>query len=175
MVGMRWGAVLGALGLAFGLSVPSASAAVPAKRLKVCSVVLPAELEPIFERTYRKGIADDAGACNYRKQDVPANLKKDDIVVSVIPERFGSPKRAKQAFAKQRSTVTELAGAPPEAVPVGDGAFYTLFIGTDLLTMRVGRVVVDVRVENNDDDQAVYHDQAIAVGQAIATRLATAP
>jgi hypothetical protein len=153
-----------------GFETPAAGAAVAAKKLKACSVVTPLELSPIFEIEFRKGIADDAGACNFRKKVL---VKKDDVVVSIIPERFSSVKRAKRSFAAKLATTTELMAAEPEVVQAGNDAFYTLFIGTDLLTMRVGDVVIEVRVENNDDDEATYHDQIVAVGQAIALHLAT--
>ncbi len=169
-VARRTAAVV-ALGLILLVSAPaSAGAGVHSKRLKACSVLTNADLEPIFERPFRVGLADDAGACNFRK---PVLLKKDDIVVSVIPERLGSVKAAKRSFGEKLATTTELSGAAPESVRVGSEAFYTVFIGTDLLTMRLGRDVVEIRIENNDDDQLVYRDQAIAVAQAIAVHLAT--
>ena len=162
--------VVGAFALAAVLGAPPAQASVVMKRLKPCSVLAPEDLEPIFERPFRIGLEDEGGGCLFRK---PQLSKKDDIVVSVIPERFGSVKDAKKEFAKTKSVTTELAGQV-EKVASGNDAFYALLIGTDLLTMRVGRVVVSARVENNDDDEATYHDQIIAVGQAIAVRLATA-
>ena len=171
MGGTRGAAFVVALGLTVTLGAPSVGAVVPAKGLKACSVLKKLDLEPIFDRPFRTGLADDSGGCSFRK---PVLLKKDDIVVSVIPVQYGSVKRAKAAFAKKLSVTTELAGAP-ESVAVGNEAYYLVFIGTDLLTMRVGSVVVDVRIENNSDDKAVYHDQAIAVGQAIAVNVATAP
>lgn len=166
----RGAAVVVVLALVAGLGVPAAGAAVQTKRLKACSVVTPLELSPIFEIEFRRGIADDAGACNFRKKLL---VKKDDVVVSVIPERFPSVKKAKKSFADKLATTTELNAAKPEVVQAGNDAYYTLFIGTDLLTMRVGDVVVEVRVENNDDEEATYHDQIVAVGQAIALHLAT--
>jgi hypothetical protein len=168
----RGAAAVGVLGLALALTAPSAGATTPEKRLKPCTVVAPIELEPIFEQPFRNGIADDGGGCNFRK---PEAVRKDDIVVSVIPERFDTVKQAKRAYTKKLSIATELLLAAPETVQAGNEAFYALFIGTDLLTMRTGRIVVEVRVENNDDDAAVYHDQVIAVGQTIAARLAAAP
>ena len=167
----RLALVIGACVLAAVLAVPSARAGVLARPLKPCSVLIPVELEPIFERPFRRGLEDDGGNCLFRK---PQTLNKDDIVVSVMPERFGSVRRAKQEFAKAKRLTTELAGQV-EDVAIDDEAFYALLIGTDLLTMRVGRVVTSIRVENNDDDEATYHDQVIGVGQAIAARLATAP
>jgi len=167
----RLALVIGACALAGMLAVPSAGAGVLARPLKPCSVLRPVELEPIFERPFRRGIQDDGGNCLFRK---PQALAKDDIVVSVMPERFGSVKRAKQEFSKAKRLTAELAGQV-EDVAIDDQAFYALLIGTDLLTMRVGRVVTSIRVENNDDDEAVYHDQAIGVGQAVAARLAAGP
>ena len=167
----RLALVIGACALAGMLAVPSAGAGVLARPLKPCSVLRPVELEPIFERPFRRGIQDDGGNCLFRK---PQALAKDDIVVSVMPERFGSVKRAKQEFSKAKRLTAELAGQV-EDVAIDDQAFYALLIGTDLLTMRVGRVVTSIRVENNDDDEAVYHDQVIRVGQAIAARLAAGP
>ena len=167
----RLALVIGACALAGMLAVPSAGAGVLARPLKACSVLRPVELEPIFERPFRRGIQDDGGNCLFRK---PQALAKDDIVVSVMPERFGSVKRAKQEFTKAKRLTAELAGQV-EDVAIDDQAFYALLIGTDLLTMRVGRVVTSIRVENNDDDEAVYHDQVIGVGQAIAARLAAGP
>lgn len=156
---------------AVGLVAAPAGAAPSAKRLRPCSLVAPEELEPIFEQPFRKGVADEAGVCAYQ---LPALARGDDIVVSVLPQRFSSTPRAKQGFAKAERVTGELA-PQVEPVQVGQEAFYSVLIGTDLLTMRVGRVVVTVRVENNDDAAAVYRDQAIAVGQAIALRLVTAP
>jgi hypothetical protein len=171
MVMIRAVVIVTALIAATALAAPFAGAAGDAKKLKACSVVTPAELDPILTVPFRKGIADDAGSCNFRKK---AAATTDDVVVSVIPERFASVKAAKRSFAKKLKTTTELSGAQPEAVQAGNDAFYTLFIGTDLLTMRAGSDVVEVRIENNDDDAAVYHDQIIAVAQAIALRLAAA-
>jgi hypothetical protein len=162
--------LVGAFALVGALVAPVAGAGIAAKALNPCSALTPEDLEPIFEQPFRKGLQDDGGNCLFRK---PQLLKKDDIVVSVMPERFGSVKRAKKAFAEVKRVTTELAGQV-EDVTSGNQAFYALLIGTDLLTMRVGRVVVSARVENNDDDEATYHDQVIAVGQAIAVRLATA-
>ena len=164
-------AVFIALGLAATVGSVPAGATVDAKRLPACSVITPAELDPILTVPFRKGIADDAGACNFRKKVLAAT---DDIVVSVIPERFSSVKAAKRSFAEKLATTTELQSARPETVQAGNDAFYTLFIGTDLLTMRAGSDVVEIRIENNSDDEPVYHDQIIAVAQAIALRLAAA-
>jgi hypothetical protein len=162
--------LIGAFALIAVLGAPPVGASVAAKALKPCSVLAPDDLEPIFERPFRIGLADAGGGCRFRK---PQLLKKDNIVVSVIPERFNSVKGAKKAFTDAKRVTTELAGQV-EDVASGNDAFYALLIGTDLLTIRVGRVVVSTRVENNDDDEATYHDQVIAVGQAIAVRLATA-
>jgi hypothetical protein len=164
-------ALVTALTLAGALGLPSAGATGPTKKLPACSVITPAELDPILTVPFRKGIADDAGACNFRKKVLATT---DDIVVSVIPERFSSVKAAKRSFATKLATTTELQGARPETVQAGNDAFYTLFIGTDLLTMRAGSDVVEIRIENNSDDEPVYHDQIIAVAQAIALRLAAA-
>lgn len=163
--------VAGSLALTAVLAAPPVRAAAPAKRLEPCSVLTNVELEPIFERPFRIGIEDDGGNCLFRK---PQLLQKDDIVVAVMPARYRSAARAKQKFAKARRLTTELAGQV-EDVATGDDAFSAILIGTDLVTMRVGRVVTSIRVENNDDDEAVYRDQAIAIAQAIAVRLATAP
>ena len=163
--------VVAVVALTVVLAAPPVGAGVLAKRLKPCSALTNVELEPIFERPFRIGIEDDGGNCLFRK---PQLLKKDDILVSVMPARYGSVAQAKQKFAKAKRLTIELAGQV-EDVASGDEAFYTILIGTDLVTMRVGRVVTSVRVENNDDDEATYHDQAIAIAQAIAVRLATSP
>jgi len=160
--------VVAAVGLSAVLAVPAAGVAVVAKALKPCSVVAPEDLQPIFEQPFRKGVQDDGGNCVFRRSQL---LKKDDIVVSVMPEQFGSVQRAKKAFAKAKSITAELAGQVQD-VASGNDAFYALLIGTDLLTMRVGRVVVNTRVEDKSNDQATHHDQIIAVSQAVAARLA---
>jgi hypothetical protein len=171
-MGMARGlAIITVLGVALSQGASAGGATHQAKKLKACSVITPAELDPILTVSFRKGIADDAGACNFRKK---AAATTDDVVVSVIPERFASVKAAKKSFAGKLATTTELTGANPEVVQVGNDAYYVLFIGTDLLTMRAGSDLVEVRIENNDDDEAVYHDQIVAVGQAIALRLASA-
>lgn len=157
---------VGAFALIAALTAPSAEA----KRLGACSVLAPEDLEPIFERAFRKGITDEAGACLFR---IPALARGDKIVVSVIPQRFSSEKRAKQAFAKAERVTTEI-GAQVEPVQAGRDSFYSIVVGADLLTMRVGPVVVTVRVDDPDDATATYRDQVIAVGEAVAVRLATA-
>ncbi len=98
----------------------------------------------------------------------------DDVVVSVIPERFSSVKAAKRSFAKKLTTTTELSDARPEVVQAGNDAFYTCSSGRTCSRCARAREVVEIRIENNDDDEAVYHDQIIAVAQAIALRLAAA-
>jgi|GEM_PF-5840361 len=160
--------VVAAVGLTAVLGFPAAGVGVVAKALKPCSVLAPEDLQPIFEQPFRKGVQDDGGNCVFRR---PQLLKKPDIVVSVMPERFASVQRAKKAFAKAKSLTTELAGQVQD-VASGNDAFYALLIGTDLLTMRVGRVVVSTRVENRNNGQATYHDQVIAVSRAVAARLA---
>lgn len=134
-----------------------------------CTLLTPEELEPIFELTFAAGRLEQGDACRFApptEDDVP------EIVVTLRAERYASTKKAKRAFARAGNITTELSAASVTTVDrVGDEAFYAFFVGTDQLTLRVGRFVVELGVDQPDDEDASFPEQIVGVGQVLATRL----
>jgi hypothetical protein len=144
-----------------------------AKPVPPCSVITPEELEPLFEQPFERGRVESADACTFRP---PQGVDVPNILVTTRAEQYKSVKRAKAAFAESRRITRELAATEPAPVAgVGDQAFYAYFVGTDQITLRVGRVLVELGVDNPDDEEAIFPEQTAATALAIATKLQTPP
>lgn len=160
-----------ALVVALAVGVALLASAVPAgaKRVPPCTLLTPEELEPIFELGFERGRLEQGDACLFApptENDVP------EIVVTLRAEQFASTKKAKRAFQQSADIIHELSTAGATDVDrVGDEAFYALFVGTDQLTLRVGRFVAELGVYQVDDEEAAFPEQSVAVGQVLAARL----
>jgi hypothetical protein len=139
----------------------------PSKKPNPCKVLLPTDLEPIFEQPFKKGAEQLGGSCAFER------LNTDDppIVVSLIVEQKASVKAAKAAFARGEKVTRELAEGLEEIGGMGDEAYYAVLIGHDVFAIRVDRIVAEVRVDQTDDPNAVFRDQAIAAGDIVEARI----
>jgi hypothetical protein len=142
----------------------------PSKKPNPCKVLLPTDLEPIFEQPFKKGVEQLGGSCAFGRLD-DADVDVPDIIVSVIVEQKASVKAAKAAFARGEKVTRELAGGVETIGAMGDEAYYAVLIGHDVFAIRVDRIVAEVRVDQTDDPDAVFRDQAIAAGDIVEARI----
>jgi len=159
--------------VASALALPASAGQKPKPKLNPCKTLLPADLEPIFEQPFRRGTEELGGACAFRHR--PPDADEDDVEVALILEEESTKKRAAKAFARSRRATRELAGEFEPIRGMGDEAFFSKLIGDDVLTLRVGRRVAELRIDRLDDELASYHDQAIAVGEIVEARLLPPP
>ncbi len=153
---------LGALAVSF--AAPPAGA----KILNGCAVLAQEELETIFEQPFAKGTVLQGDYCQFRK---PSTAEVPDILVQVLVKRSKTVEQAKKIFARDAQTAQELAASFSELPSVGDEAFQAFLIGTDQVTVRVGKVVGRFRIDQPDSAEAAFPEQAIAVAQAAEPRL----
>jgi hypothetical protein len=149
------------------LAIPLMAPAAGAKILNGCAVLAPEELETIFEQPFRKGTVLQGSYCSFNK---PAAADVPDIVVQVLVTRSKTVAKAKRIFDGEAATSQELAGSITDLEALGDGAFSAFVVGTDQVTVRVGKVVGRFRIDEPDSDD-VYPEQSIAVATAAAPRL----
>lgn len=156
-----------------GVSVVLAAAGpVSAKPPNPCRVLLPADLDTIFEQPWGNGKGKLGGGCEFLRAegaDVP------DIVVSLVVEEKSSVKQAKKVFARQEEVTRELADGVIDIPGLGAPAYYTTLIGVDVLTMRVGKNLAEIRVDRPDDTEATFREQAVAIGAIVQARLTPLP
>lgn len=157
-----------ALGLVAAL-VGAFGARAMAKPVNGCTLLAPEELEVVFERPFAHGKAVAGGACEFRRH--PEATRYDMVVVRVLAEKYASVAKAKQAFTRAKDLTTELALVATPIDGVGEQAFTSYLIGADELTLRVGKTVVELRVDNEDDEEARYGDVIAAVGVAAASHV----
>jgi hypothetical protein len=93
------------------------------------------------------------------------------IVVRVLSEKYASVAKARTAFERAKDLATELALVATPVDGVGEQAFKSYLIGADQLTLRAGKTIVEIRVDNTDDDSARYGDVIAALGGAAATHV----
>jgi hypothetical protein len=165
----RTGRVVVALAIGVALSAAGLAAPVSAKAVNGCRLLTPEELEPIFERPFTLGSSVTGGACEFRRSDDAPRL--DLIVVRVLAEKYATVAKAKKEFKKQADLTSELAAAVNPVPNVGDEAFSTFFIGADEMKLRVGKTIVDIRVDNLTDDEERYVEQLVLVGVAAAAHV----
>jgi len=155
--------------LAVGIALVAGATPAGAKRVPPCTLLTPEELEPIFELTFAAGRLEQGDACRFAP---PAEDDVPEIVVTLRAERYASTKKAKRAYTRSADITTELSATSiTEVGRVGDEAFYASFVGTDQLTLRVGRFVVELGVDQPGDEDVNFPEQAVAVGQVLATKL----
>ena len=158
LVALVAGSVAGVLA-----SAPTAHA----KILNGCVVITPAELEFIFEQKFVIGESLPGDYCQFTKR--PED-KTDNILIRVLVNRMKDEKAARQTYDRAATTATELAGSAADVKGVGDEAFSSYFLGTDTLTLRVGRVIARFRIDQPGSDDA-YGLQIVAVAEAALPRL----
>jgi hypothetical protein len=140
------------------------------KRAPTAAELAARSLQNVFGQPFRNGITTGASECEYHRPDgshIP------DIVVSLVAERFKTVKKAKQAFRHSSDILAELAGGVKKVDGIGDEAFSTYFIGSDEMTVRVGKMVTDLRVDRNDTD-ARYPREIVLVATLLATGMTDA-
>jgi hypothetical protein len=157
------GFVAFALAAALVAALGGSATAKPADGCKLLSIE---ELEPTFERPFAAGKRVAGGACEFRRH--PEAVRFDMVVVRVLAEKYTSVAKARKAFARAKDLTTELALVATPVDGVGDQAFTSYLIGADELTLRVGKTIVEIRVDNEDDEGARYADVISAVGVAVA-------
>jgi hypothetical protein len=153
------------------VAVPTTSATASAKTAKPvppCKLLFPDDLEPVFHEPFRKGAQQLGGACLWQKS-TSADLPP--IVVSLLLHRSPSIKKAKKAFSRAADVTQELADQVETIKDVGDSAFRSTLIGTDLVTVRVDRTIADIRVKRDDDSGKLYPDETVGVAAIVAARL----
>lgn len=163
---------LGACALAGGVALGWLASPAAAKPVDGCKLLAPVELEAVFERPFAEGKAVAGGACEFRRH--PEATRYDMVVVRVLADKYESVAKAKKAFARAKDLTVELALVANPLDGVGDEAFTSYLIGADELTFRAGKTIVELRVDNEDDEEKRYGDVIAAVGAAAATHV-TAP
>jgi hypothetical protein len=160
--------------LVVGAFTAAAGAGQDAKKKPInsCSLITIEELEVLFEQPFRNGVQESGGSCVFRRPSDSPDLP--DIIVTVLARRLSTVAKAKQEFVEARNVSTQLSGEITRVPRLGDQAFATVLIGADLLTLRVNRVVADIRVDQNDDPDARFAEQIVGVAQAVVTHLAAA-
>lgn len=164
-------ATLLAVTLVVGAFGAPAAAGKKKKALNPCSLITIEELEVLFEQPFRPGVQESGAACLFRR---PAGSDLPDIIVTVLARRWGTVKKARQIFDEASSVTAELSGETEKVPNLGDEAFSTFLIGSDLLTVRVNKVVADIRIDQNDDVDARFPEQLVAVSQVVVTHLVSA-
>jgi hypothetical protein len=153
------------------LAVSTTSATASAKTTKPvppCRLLFPEDLEPIFHQPWRKGVQQLGGACLWQKS---TSAEVPPIIVSLLLHRAPSIKKAKKAFSKAADVTQELADQIEPVKDLGDSAFRSTLIGTDLVTVRVDRTIADIRVKRDDDSGKLYPDETVGVAAIVAARL----
>ena len=157
-----------AIAVPFTGATASAKPARPAKPVPACKLLFPDDLQPIFHEPFRKGVQQLGGACQWQKS-TSADLPP--IVVSLLLHRAPSVKKAKKAFSNAADVTQELADEVETLNDLGDSAFRSTLIGTDLVTVRVDRTIADIRVKRDDDSGKLYPDETVGVATIVAARL----
>jgi len=153
------------------LVVPSTSVTASAKTAKpvpACKLLFPEDLQPIFHEPFHKGVQQLGGACLWQKS-TSADLPP--IVVSLLLHRAPSTKKARTAFTKAADVTQELADQIEPLTDLGDSAFRSTLIGSELVTVRVDRTIADIRVKRDDDSGRMYPDETVGVATIVAARL----
>ena len=140
-----------------------------AKPADGCKLLSTEELELTFERPFAAGKSVAGGACEFRRH--PEAVNYDMIIVRVLAEKYASVAKARKAFERSKELTTELALVATPVDGIGDQAFKSYLIGADELTLRAGKTIVEIRVDNSDDDSARYADVIAALGGAAATHV----
>jgi hypothetical protein len=140
-----------------------------AKPADGCKLLSVEELELTFERPFAAGKSVAGGACEFRRH--PEAVRFDMVVVRVLAEKYASVSKARTAFDRAKDLTTELALVATPVDGVGDQAFASYLIGADELTLRAGKTIVEIRVDNKDDEDARYGDVMAALGGAAATHV----
>jgi hypothetical protein len=160
-----------AAGVCAAALVVLSAAPAGAKEVPPCSLITPDELGPLFEQPFQRGRVEAGDACTFKR---PRDADVPNIVVMTRGERYKSVKKAKRAFEESRRITRELAAVEPTPMDgIGDEAFFAYFVGTDQITLRVGRVLVELGVDNPDDEETTFPEQTAATALAIATKLST--
>jgi hypothetical protein len=141
------------------------------KRPPTAAELAARSLQPVFGQPFRNGITTGAAECEYHRPDA-SHIP--DIVVSLVAERFKTVKKAKQAFQHSSDIFAELAGGVKKVDGIGDEAFSTYFIGSDEMTVRVGKMVTDLRVDRNDKTDARFPEEIVKVAALLATGMTDA-
>jgi hypothetical protein len=158
---------------AFVLLVGAAPvAAKKAKPPNPCRVLLPADLETIFEQPWQRGVRQVGGPCRFER---PTAVPVPNIVVSLIVERKASRKKAKQAFARAEEATSAIVEQMEPVPGLGQRGHLTTILGADVLSFRVRRDVVEVRVDRVDRPEESYRDQILAIGAVVEARLLPPP
>jgi hypothetical protein len=165
--------VAAAVLVTFALVAGSAPAeAKKAKPPNPCLVLLPADLETIFEQPWQRGVRQVGGPCMFQR---PAGVAVPNIVVSLIVERKASAQKAKQAFARAEEATRSFVEQMEPVPGLGQRGHLTTIIGADVLSFRVRRDLVEVRVDRVDLPEESYHDQILAIGAVVEARLLPPP
>ena len=158
--------------LALGaLAAPAAAGEQKKQALDPCTLMAIEELETVFEQPFRNGLPESGGACLFRR---PSDADIPDIQVTIVARRLSTEKKAKREFDEAAAVTEELSGEIAKVPDLGDEAFSTVLIGADLLTLRLNRIVADIRVDQIDDADARFPDQLLAVSTVVVTHLAAA-
>jgi hypothetical protein len=165
------GVLVVALALVVGVA-PTADAKKKPKPPNPCKVLLPADLETIFEQPWAKGVDQVGGACSWQR---PERSQVPNIVVSLIVEQMKSAKKAKRAFARSEQATESIVDQMEPTRGLGQRGYLTTIIGADVLSFRVGRNLVEVRVDRVDRPDEAYHDQILAIGAIVEARLLPPP
>jgi hypothetical protein len=112
------------------------------------------------------------GACIFER---PAGVSVPNIVVALIIEHKKSPKKAKRVFAREEQATRSIVDQMERTQGLGQRGYLTTIIGADVLSFRVGRDLVEVRVDRVDRPEEAYHDQILAVGAIVEARLLPPP
>jgi hypothetical protein len=143
-----------------------------AKPPNPCRVLLPADLETIFEQPWRRGEPQVGGPCRFER---PTGVSVPNIVVSLVVERKASAKKAKQAFARAEEATRSFVEQMEPVSGLGQRGHLTTIIGADVLSFRVRRDLVEVRVDRVDRPEESYRDQILAIGAVVEARLLPPP
>jgi hypothetical protein len=152
-----------------GALVAALGGSATAKAADGCKLLSTEELELTFERPFAAGKSVAGGACEFRRHSRAANL--DMVVVRVLAEKYASVAKARNAFERAKDLITELALDATPVDGIGDQAFKSYLIGADELTLRTGKTIVEIRVDNPDDEAARYGDVIVALGGAAAAHV----
>jgi len=171
---MRLVALVAALTTALGI-VPVAAAASPrgaAKPPNPCKVLNPDDLKLVFAQPWRKGAEQVGGACRFER---PTDTKWPNIVVAVLVERKASPRKAREAFARGRRASEDITQVLEPIRGLGDEAYVTGILGSEVLSFRHGRDLAEIRVGRVDKPEETYRDQLLALGDIVEARLEEPP
>jgi hypothetical protein len=162
-------AVLSAFVLLLGAAPVAAKKAKPPNP---CRVLLPADLETIFEQPWQRGVRQVGGPCMFQR---PTGVPVPNIDVSLIVERKASTEKAKQAFARAEEATSTIVEQMERVPGLGQRSHLTTIIGAEVLSFRVRRNLVEIRVDRVDRPEESYHDQILAIGAVVEARLLPPP